>query len=60
MSKVNKSKTPSLDEIKNIITRDIRMGSEHDNLSDTTVNLYTRQMIKLYKAGVCEATMVPR
>ncbi|EEY62144.1 uncharacterized protein PITG_14038 [Phytophthora infestans T30-4] len=54
MSKVNKSKTPSLDEIKNIITRDIRMGSEYDNLSDTTVNLYTRQLIKLYKAGVAK------
>ncbi|GMF35210.1 unnamed protein product [Phytophthora lilii] len=59
MSKVNKSKTPSLDEIKNIITRDIRMGSEHDNLSDTTVNLYTRQLIKLYKAGVAKQQWSP-
>ncbi|KAL7995828.1 hypothetical protein Plhal703r1_c42g0141781 [Plasmopara halstedii] len=36
MSKVNKSKTLSLDEIKNIVARDIKLGSEHDNLSDTT------------------------
>ncbi|GMF37989.1 unnamed protein product [Phytophthora lilii] len=54
MSKVNKFKTLSLDEIKNIITREIRMRSEYDNLSDTTVNLYTRQLIKLYKAGVAK------
>ena len=54
MSKVNKSKTLSLDEIKNIIVRDIRLGSEHDNLSDTTVKLYTGQLIKLYKAGVAK------
>ncbi|KUF85497.1 hypothetical protein AM587_10001332 [Phytophthora nicotianae] len=59
MSKVNKSKTLSLDEIKNIITRDIRLGSEHDNLSDTTVNLYTRQLIKLYKAGVAKQQWSP-
>ncbi|EGZ09530.1 hypothetical protein PHYSODRAFT_305041 [Phytophthora sojae] len=59
MSKVNKSKTLSLDEIKNNITRDIRMGSEYDNLSDTTVNLYTRQLIKLYKAGVAKQQWSP-
>ncbi|KUF85860.1 Echinoderm microtubule-associated protein 6 [Phytophthora nicotianae] len=59
MSKVNKSKTLSLDEIKNIITRDIRLGSEHDNLSETTVNLYTRQLIKLYKAGVAKQQWSP-
>ncbi|KAL7996294.1 hypothetical protein Plhal703r1_c40g0139271 [Plasmopara halstedii] len=40
-----------LDEIKNIITRDINLGSDQDNLSDTTIKLYTRQLIKLYKAG---------
>ncbi|GMF23873.1 unnamed protein product [Phytophthora lilii] len=54
MSKVNKSKTPSLDEIKNIIVRDTGLGSEHDNLSDTTIRLYTRQLIKLYKAGIAK------
>ncbi|ETN10571.1 hypothetical protein PPTG_10680 [Phytophthora nicotianae INRA-310] len=59
MSKVNKSKTLSLDEIKNIIARDIKLGSEHDNLSDTTVNLYTRQLIKLYKAGVAKEQWSP-
>ncbi|GMF13487.1 unnamed protein product [Phytophthora lilii] len=59
MSKVNKSKTHSLDVIKNIITRDIRMGSKYDNLSDTTVNLYTRQLIKLYKAGVAKQQWSP-
>ncbi|EGZ06626.1 hypothetical protein PHYSODRAFT_319470 [Phytophthora sojae] len=46
-------------KLKNIITRDIRMGSEHDNLSDTTVNLYTRQLIKLYKAGVAKQQWSP-
>lgn len=34
------------------------MGSEHDNLSDT-VNLYTRQLIKLYKAGVAKQQWSP-
>ncbi|KAL8008747.1 hypothetical protein Plhal710r2_c087g0182661 [Plasmopara halstedii] len=59
MSKVNKSKTLSLDEIKNIVARDIKLGSEHDNLSDTTVNLYTRQLIKLYKAGIAKEQWSP-
>ncbi|KAL7678756.1 hypothetical protein Plhal304r1_c092g0171981 [Plasmopara halstedii] len=58
-SKVNKSKTLSLDEIKNIVARDIKLGSEHDNLSDTTVNLYTRQLIKLYKAGIAKEQWSP-
>ncbi|GMF10103.1 unnamed protein product [Phytophthora lilii] len=59
MSKVNKFKTLSLDEIKNISARDIKLGSEHDNLSATTVNLYTRQPIKLYKAGVATEQWSP-
>ncbi|KUF84184.1 hypothetical protein AM587_10005005 [Phytophthora nicotianae] len=50
---------PSLDEIKTIITRDIKLRSEHDNLSETTVNLYTRQLIKLYKAGVAKEQWSP-
>ena len=44
----------NLDEIKNIITRDIQMGSANDNLSTTTVALYVRQVLKLYKAGAIE------
>ncbi|GMF11147.1 unnamed protein product [Phytophthora lilii] len=36
-----------------------KLGSEHDNLSDTTVNLYTRQLIKLYKAGVAKEQWSP-
>ncbi|GMF45108.1 unnamed protein product [Phytophthora lilii] len=59
MSKVNKSKTLSLDEIKNIITRDISLGSDQDNLSDTTIKLYTRQLIKLYKAGIAKEQWSP-
>ncbi|GMF35085.1 unnamed protein product [Phytophthora lilii] len=60
MSKVKKSKRLSLDEIKNIIVRGIRLGSEHDNLSDTTDNLYTRQLIKLYRAGVAKQQWSPK
>jgi hypothetical protein len=59
MSKVNKSKTLSLDEIKNIIIRDINLGSDQDNLSDTTIKLYTRQLIKLYKAGIAKEQWSP-
>ncbi|GMF30659.1 unnamed protein product [Phytophthora lilii] len=60
MSKGYKSKTLSLDEIKQKITRDIQMGSEHDNLSTTTTNLYVRQMLKLYKAGVVKHQWDPK
>ncbi|GMF40560.1 unnamed protein product [Phytophthora lilii] len=59
MSKINKSKTPSLDEIKNNITRDINLGSDQDNLSDTTIKLYTRQLVKLYKAGIAKEQWSP-
>ncbi|KAF1787314.1 Integrase-like, catalytic domain [Phytophthora cactorum] len=51
----NTSKTRSqsnLDEIKQLITRDIKIGSEHDNLEDTSITLYVRQALKLYNAGV--------
>ncbi|KAL8001193.1 hypothetical protein Plhal703r1_c19g0085761 [Plasmopara halstedii] len=58
-TKVNKSKTLSLDEIKNIVARDIKLGSEHDNLSDSTIKLYTRQLIKLYKAGIAKEQWSP-
>lgn len=51
MSK-SKSKTQSLDEIKQIITRDIEIGSLHDNLSKLTVITYTRQIMRIYKAAV--------
>ncbi|EEY56077.1 uncharacterized protein PITG_08849 [Phytophthora infestans T30-4] len=54
MSKINKSITPRLDEIKNNITRDINLGWDQDNLSDTTIKLYTRQLVKLYKAGIAK------
>lgn len=53
MSKRNsKSQTLSLDEIKQLITRDIEIGSLHDNLSKSTITTYTRQIMRIYKAGV--------
>ena len=55
MSKRNsktQNQSQSLDVIKQLITRDIQIGSEHDSLSPTTINLYVRQILKLYKAGV--------
>ncbi|KAF1780168.1 Integrase-like, catalytic domain [Phytophthora cactorum] len=55
MARKNTSKTRSqsnLDEIKQLITRDIKIGSEHDNLEDTSITLYVRQALKLYNAGV--------
>lgn len=55
-----KTQLLSLDEIKQIITQDIQLGSVHDNLSTTTINLYVRQMLKLYKAGVVKHQWEPK
>lgn len=48
----SKSQTLSINEIKNIITRDIEIGSLNDNLSKSTITTYTRQIMRIYKAGV--------
>jgi hypothetical protein len=45
MSKL-KSKTPNLDELKQIILRDLEMSNDN---SPTTMNLYLRQLLRLYK-----------
>ncbi|OQR89900.1 hypothetical protein THRCLA_22618 [Thraustotheca clavata] len=49
MSKLNKSKTPNLEELNNIIIRDLEMSN--DKLSHATMSLYLRQLVSLYRAG---------
>jgi len=42
-------KKQNLEVFKQTLTRDIHLGVEYDNLSDTTINLYVRQLITFYK-----------
>ncbi|KAF1785664.1 hypothetical protein GQ600_12195 [Phytophthora cactorum] len=48
MSKL-KSKTQNLDELKQIIIRDLEMSN--DRLSKATMELYLRQLLRLFKSG---------
>lgn len=51
---MNKSKTAILESLDQKLERDIRIGSEGDNLKDTTINIYIRQLKKIYRSGLKE------
>lgn len=46
-----KSKFINAEKAKEIFIREISIGAEHDRLSQTSINLYIRQLLKLYNEG---------
>ncbi|GMF61689.1 unnamed protein product [Phytophthora fragariaefolia] len=48
MSKTQLSNKTSSVDLKQILERDIRLGTEHDNLSKSTIAIYLHQLTKLY------------
>ena len=49
---MNKLKTQNLESLKDILDRDIRIGSDGDNLSEATIKIYLRQLVRLFNAGL--------
>lgn len=46
-----KTKSINSAQAKEIFLREISIGAQNDNLSESTVNLYIRQLLKLYKVA---------
>jgi hypothetical protein len=46
-----KTKMINSTKAKEIFLREITIGAEHDNLSQSTITLYLRQLLKLYKVA---------
>lgn len=56
---MNKLKSQNQQQLQDILERDIRIGSDGDNLSEATINIYLRQLVRLYKAGLKEYSWSP-
>ncbi|KAG6948658.1 hypothetical protein JG687_00015336 [Phytophthora cactorum] len=49
-----KLKTQTLVSLKQKLERDVLIGSDRDNLAPSTVAIYVRQLLKLFKSGLDE------
>ena len=47
----SRAHSQSIEQIKELLAREIKIGSQHDGLDDSSIALYVRQALKLYTAG---------
>lgn len=58
-SRVVKTSNDDLVSLNDLLVTNIRMGAQHETLSNNTINMYKRQLIQIYKAGLEEFKWSP-